>query len=180
MMMNQTIISMLKKSIFTLSILTLFAFTTNAQRIAYVDINEIMESIEEYQEAQEELDKIAATWREEIAGKYDQIKGKYNQYQAEQVLLSDDARKAKEDEIMKMEQDVRELQKQRFGPEGSLFQKRRELVQPIQEQVYGAIEDYAKERGFDFIFDKGGAAGIIFSNEEYDKTGDILKKLQRG
>lgn len=180
MMNNQTIIGMLKKSIFTLSLVAMFAMTADAQRIAYVDVTEILESIEEYQDAQAELDKVAATWRQEIAAKYDEIKGKYNQYQAEQVLLSDDARKAKEDEIMQMETDVRELQKQRFGPDGSLFQKRKELVQPIQEQVYGAIEDYAKERGFDFIFDKGGAAGIIFSNEEYDKTGDILKKLARG
>lgn len=180
MMINQTIVSMLKKSIFTLSLIAVVAFSANAQRIAYVDVTEILESIEEYQDAQKELDAVAATWRQEIAGKYDDIKGKYNQYQAEQVLLSDDARKNKEDEIMKMEQDVRELQKQYFGPEGSLFQKRKQLVQPIQEQVYGAIEDYAKERGFDFIFDKGGAAGIIFSNEEFDKTGDILKKLARG
>lgn len=179
-MNNQTIISLFKKSILTLSLIAIFAFNADAQRIAYVDINEILESIEEYQEAQAELDKVAADWRTEISTKYDEIKGKYNQYQAEQVLLSDDARKQKEDEIMKMEADVRELQKQRFGPEGSLFQKRKQLVQPIQEQVYSAIEDYAKERGFDFIFDKGGAAGIIFSNEEYDKTGDILKKLARG
>ena len=179
-MTNQTIISLLKKSIAALSLVAIFAISANAQRIAYVDINQILESIEEYQTAQNELDKQAATWRQEIAGKYDEIKGKYNQYQAEQVLLSDDARKQKEDEIVRMEKEVRELQKNRFGPEGQLFEKRKELVQPIQDQVYSAIEDYAKDRGYDFIFDKGGAAGIIFSNEEYDKTGDILKKLQRG
>lgn len=179
-MINQTISSLAKKVLPIFSLVLLLSFSMNAQRIAYVDVNQILESIEEYQDAQEELDKQAATWRQEIAGKYDEIKGKYNQYQAEQVLLSDDARKQKEDEIMKLERDVRELQKDRFGPEGALFQKRKELVQPIQDQVYSAIEDYAKNRGYDFIFDKGGAAGIIFSNEEYDKTGDILKKLQRG
>jgi len=165
-MTNRTIISLLKKSIAAFSLVAFFAFSMNAQRIAYVDVNQILESIEEYQEAQEELDKVAATWRQDIAQKYDEIKGKYNQYQAEQVLLSDDARKQKEDEIMKLERDVRELQKERFGPEGSLFDKRKELVEPIQDQVYTAIQDYAKDRGYDFIFDKGGAAGIIFSNEE--------------
>ena len=178
-MNNQTIISLLKKSIFTLSLVALFAMTADAQRIAYVDVTEILESIEEYQDAQAELDKVAATWRQEIAGKYDDIKGKYNQYQAEQVLLSDDARKAKEEEIMQMETNVRELQKQRFGPDGSLFQKRKELVQPIQEQVYGAIEDYAKERGFDFIFDKGGSAGLIFSKIDAEKTDEIIKRVSR-
>ena len=172
--------TVLKKSTLVFSLFLLLVSTTEAQRIAYVDVNQILESIEEYQEAQNELDKQAATWRQEIAGEYDNIKGKYNQYQAEQVLLSDDARKQKEDEIMEMERKVREKQKLYFGPEGKLFEKRKELVEPIQDQVYSAIQDYAQNRGYDFIFDKGGAAGIIFSNEEYDKTGDILKKLERG
>ncbi|RMF26364.1 MAG: OmpH family outer membrane protein [Bacteroidetes bacterium] len=150
-----------------------------AQRIAYVDVKAILESIKEYQEAQEELDKIAATWRQEIAQEYDKIKGMYNRYQAEQVLLSDEERRQREDQIMEEERRVRELQKQRFGPEGDLFKKRQELVQPIQDRVYSAIEEYAQERGYDFIFDVSGPAGIIFSNPEYDKTSDILKKLAR-
>lgn len=179
-MTQQNLSSMIRKTIFALSFLLVFGFSAFGQRIAYVSINQILESIEEYQEAQEELDKVAARWRQEIANKYDEIKGEYNRYQAEQVLLSDDARKQKEDKIMGMEKEVRQLQKERFGPEGALFQKRKELVQPIQDRVYSAIEEYAKDRGYDFIFDKGGAAGIIFSNEEYDKTGDILRKLQRG
>ncbi|MCR9286078.1 OmpH family outer membrane protein [Saprospiraceae bacterium] len=162
--------------------ITLFFFvavTANAQRIAYVDVNRILESITEYQGAQEELDKTAAKWRQDIAKEYDVIKGMYNRYQAEQVLLSDEARKAKEEEIMQKEKEVREIQKTKFGPEGALFQKRKELVQPIQDRVYGAIEEYAKDRGFDFIFDKSSASGMLFSNAEYDKTDDILRKLER-
>ena len=172
--------SILKQTLLVFALAVATVFTANAQRIAYVDVNQILNSIQEYQEAQDELDKIAATWRTEISEKYDEIKGKYNAYQAEQVLLSDDARKQKEEEILDLETKVRQMQKDRFGPEGLLFQKRKELVQPIQDQVYGAIEDYANDRGYDFIFDKSGSAGMIFSNEEYDKTGDILKKLQRG
>ena len=158
----------------------LLTFTSNAQRIAYVDVTRILESITEYQNAQDELDKTASRWRQDIAKEYDVIKGMYNRYQAEQVLLSDEARKQKEEEIMEKEKTVRELQKARFGPEGALFDKRKELVQPIQDRVYGAIEEYAKDRGFDFIFDKSSSTGMLYSNVEYDKTDDILRKLEKG
>jgi len=133
--------------------------------------------MKEYKTAQKQIDDLAAKWRREIAEEYDQIKGMYNRYQAEQVLLSDEVRRQKEEEIMKKEKEVRDMQKQKFGPEGALFQKRQELVEPIQEQVYAAIENYANDKGFDFIFDKGAASGMIFSNARYDKTDDILKEL---
>ncbi|MCB0553577.1 MAG: OmpH family outer membrane protein [Phaeodactylibacter sp.] len=162
----------------TLSLITMVAFTANAQRIAYVDVNTILESIDEYKSAQDELDKLASGWRQEIAQEYDKIKGMYNRYQAEQVLLSDDARRQREDEIMEKEKEVREMQKAKFGPEGDLFQRRQDLVRPLQEKVYSAIEEYANERGYDFIFDKSGATGMIFSNPQYDKTQDILDKLK--
>ena len=156
----------------------LMTFATQAQRVAYVDVNQILESIQEYQGAQEELDRLAAKWRQDIQKEYDVIKGMYNRYQSEQVLLSEEARRQREEEIVNKEKAVRDLQKSRFGPEGGLFQRRKELVQPIQDRVYGAIEAYAKERGYDFIFDKSGSAGMIFSNPEYDKTGDILNRLK--
>jgi len=170
---------MLKNSFFALLFIVAFAFKAEAQRIAYVDVKVILESIDEYQKAQDELDKVAATWRQEIAQEYDNIKGQYNRYQAEQVLMSDDARRKKEDEIMEMEKKVRELQKDKFGPDGALFQRRKELVQPIQDRVYAAIEDYASDRGYDFIFDKSSSAGMLFASPNYDKTSDVLDKLKR-
>ena len=72
---------------------------------------------------------------------------------------------------------MRELQKGKFGPEGALFKKRQEMVSPIQEKVFAAIESYASERGYDIIFDKGGATGLLFTNPEYDKTLDLKKRL---
>ncbi|MCB9282608.1 MAG: OmpH family outer membrane protein [Lewinellaceae bacterium] len=171
-----------KHAIKWLAVAALAVFSTSAiqaQRIAYVDVNLVLESIQEYQDAQKELDRIAAGWRQEIAQEYDVIKSMYNRYQAEQVLLSDEARKQKEDEIMNKEQSVREMQKEKFGPEGELFKKRQELVQPIQDKVYEAIEAYANDRGYDFIFDKGGAAGILFANPRYDVTSDVLERLKK-
>ncbi len=153
--------------------------TMQAQRIAIVDITKVLQEMPDYQSAQTELDNIAAEWRQQIALEYDQIKAMYNKYQAEQVLLSEDARKKKEDEIMEREKQVRDLQKEKFGADGALFRKRQDLVQPIQERVYAAIQTYAEDRGFDFIFDKGGSSGLIFSNAEYDKTDDIIRVVNK-
>ena len=168
----------MNKITFLLLFLAFGAFTQlSAQRIAIVDITRVLEEMPDYKTAQTELDALAADWRQDIALEYDQIKAMYNKYQAEQVLLTEDARKKKEDEIMEREKVVREMQREKFGPEGQLFRKRQDLVQPIQERVYAAIQDYAEERGFDFIFDKGGTGGLIFSNAEYDKTDDIIRLL---
>ena len=167
-------------------VLLFLAFTSlaslsslKAQRIAIVDITKVLEQLPDYKEAQKQLDDLAAQWRQEISIEYDQIKAMYNKYQAEQVLLTEDARKQRENEITEREKQAREMQREKFGPEGALFRKRQDLVQPIQERVYGAIKTYAEDRGFDFIFDKGGTGGLIFSNAEYDKTDDIIRALAK-
>ena len=151
--------------------------TGNAQKIAVVDINEVLSSLPEYKDAQDQLDKTAAQWRQEISLEFDKIKSMYNKFQAEQVLLSAEDKTLREDEIIKKEASVREMQKAKFGPEGALFQKRQEMVAPIQDKVFAAIESYAAEKGFDIIFDKGGATGLLFTNAEYDKTTDLKKRL---
>ena len=168
---------MIKRIVTSLLMVVLVTFTISAQRIAIVDINEVLGSFVDYQNAEKELDKFASEWRQDIAQEYDKIKALYNKYQAEQVLLNEEQKKEREDEIMEAEKMVREMQKNRFGPEGDLFVKRQELVSPIQDKVFAAIEDYASDRGYDLIFDKGGAAGLLFVTDEYDKTADIKKRL---
>jgi len=166
------------KHVITAFILTIGTMTQiQAQKIALVDINEVLSSLPDYDNAQKELDRISAEWRQQVSQEFDKIKSMYNKLQAEQVLLSAEDKVKKEDEIIKKETEVRELQKAKFGPEGELFKKRQEMVSPIQDKVFAAIENYAAERGFDIIFDKGGVTGLLFSNPEYDKTADIKKKL---
>ena len=166
------------KWIFAFLLTAAFSVTSQAQKFAYCDVDKILNSMADYQKAQTDLDNIAAKWRQDIAQEYDKIKGMYNKYQAEQVLLSEDARKQREEEITNKEKEVRELQKSKFGTDGALFQKRQELVKPIQEKVYAAIERYANEKGYEFIFDKG-TAGMIFSNLKWDVTDDIIKSLAK-
>ncbi|MEM1324865.1 MAG: OmpH family outer membrane protein [Bacteroidota bacterium] len=154
------------------------SFTTlSAQKIAVVDINVILESVNEYKQAQDQLDRIASQWRQEIAQDYDRIKSLYNKYQAEQVIMSESEKRKMEEQITQAETNVREAQRRKFGPEGELFKRRQELVEPIQDKVYRAIQSYADERGYDFIFDKSGSAGLIFNKADHDKTQDIIRRL---
>ncbi len=167
----------MKHVLFVLAFGLIASTTIDAQRIAYVDIAKVMDAVPEYKEAQQQLDQLAAKWKQEIQGEYNKIDDMYRKYQAEQVLFSESTRKQKEEEIVNKEKNVRDLQKKRFGPDGELFKKRQELVQPIQDRVYKAIESYATERGFDFVFDRSSGVSILFANPRYDKTEDVMKKL---
>ncbi len=165
---------------FSLFILGLaFAVPAQAQKLAIVDINQVLNTLPEYKQAQDNLDKMAQRWRSEIAQQQDAIKGMYSKYQAEQVLLNDDARKTREEEIVAKERDVRENQRAKFGPEGELFKKRQEMVKPIQDKIYAAIERFAADRGYDLILDKSSSAGIIFANSTYDKTQLIIEMVKK-
>jgi outer membrane protein len=166
----------MKKLLFSI-FLTSGALMLNAQRIAVVDIAAVLEGMADYKAAQAEIDKVAAQWQQEVAQEFDKIKSMYNKYQAEQVLLSEDAKRTREDQIIKKEEEVRELQKRRFGPEGDLFKRRQQMVTPIQDKVFGSLQAYAGEKGYDIILDKSSAAGILFVGPNFDKTDEVKKKL---
>jgi outer membrane protein len=166
----------MKKIVFSIFLIGVLGYA-NAQRIAVVDIAAVLEGMSDYKAAQAEIDKVAAQWQQEIAQEYDKIKSMYNKYQAEQVLLSEDAKKTREDQIIKKEEEVRELQKRRFGPDGDLFTRRQQMVTPIQDKVFGSLQAYAGEKGFDIVLDKSSAAGILFVGPTFDKTDEVKKRL---
>ena len=169
---------MISRISFCLIGMFLFSHSIFSQQVAVVDVSKVLENVEDYRDAQRELDNISAAWQQEIAEEYDKIRSLYNRYQAEQVLLSEDQRAEREEEIMEKEKRARELQRARFGPEGELFRKRQELVSPIQDRVFGVIQEYARSRGFDIIFDKSSEAGLIYVGENFDKTDDIIRRLR--
>lgn len=171
---------MMKRILLSAAAALVLTFSANAQKIAIVDINQVLGSVADYKKAQDDLDKISQKWRGEIAQQQDVIKGLYNRYQAEQVLLNETQRKQREEEIMNKEKEVREAQRIKFGSEGELFKRRQELVKPIQDKVYAAIERFATEKGYDLILDKSSSAGLIYANPTYDKTSqvvDLVKKM---
>lgn len=157
--------------------MSLLSFNTSAQKVAIIDVNDILENMEEYKTAQTELDKVAKLWRQNIVKEQDKIKSMYNEYEAEAVLMTEEMKKNKEDEIMGKEKEIRELQRGYFGPKGELFQKRQEMVQPIEDKVFTAITNYAEDKGIDVMLDKSSGPGVLFVSERYDKTEDIKKKL---
>lgn len=149
-----------------------------AQRFAYVDTKYILEKMPDYKSAQQKLDAQAEAWQKEIDDKNDLLKKMYTKYQAEEFLLSEDLKKQREDDIVKAENELKDLQKQRFGFNGDLFKKRQELVQPVQDKVFDAVQKVAQLRSYDFVFDKAsGGATMLFTNPQYDISEEVLKKL---
>lgn len=166
------------KHILLLAVFALAATQVNAQKVVYMDMTKVLESLPEYEQAQKQLEEVAETWRQEIADEYQQIEKMYADYQANEVLMSDEMRQQKQDEIIEKEKQVRDMQKAKFGPEGALFEKRQELVQPIQERVYDVVSDYAKDTRTDFILDQG-STNVIYANPDLDKTQEIIDRLQK-
>ncbi len=167
----------MKRIFLTLSLLLTFAFVSFAQKYAYVDTDYILNNIPEYTDAQDMLDDLASQWQKEIEAKFAEIDKLYKDYQAEAVLMPEDIKKQKENEIIDKEKQAKDLQKQRFGPDGDLHKKRLELVQPIQEKVYNAIEDIANTRNYAFIFDKAGGTTLLFASSKYDLSDDVLDEV---
>lgn len=164
----------MKKIISILAIVTLMGFSVKAQKIGYVDTDMILNSIPEYKAAQTEIDKLSVDWQKEIEAKYTEIDKLYKAYQADAILLTDDMKKKRENEIINKEKEVKELQKQRFGVDGELFKKRQELVKPLQDKIYNAVKAVAERGGLAIILDKAGQVSILFANPKYDKSDDVL------
>ncbi len=167
----------MKKILVLLFIVPLFAFQSNAQKFAFVDTEYILENMSEYRDAQDILDKLSLEWQKEIELKFAAIDKMYKDYQAEAVLLPEDIKKKRQDDIIAKEKEAKDLQKKRFGKDGDLFKKRKELVKPIQDKVAGAIEDIANAGGYAVIFDKSGSTTLLFANSKFDKSDDVLDKL---
>ena len=155
-----------------------FATTsTFAQKFAYVDTEYILSNIAEYTSAQQQLDQLSVQWQKEIESRYAQIDKLYKAYQAEQILLTEEMRKKREDEILNKEKEVKDFQKEKFGYQGDLFKKKQELVKPIQDKIYNAVKKYAEDHSYAFIFDKSGDLIMLFANARYDKSDEILKAM---
>lgn len=159
-------------------LLTLLAanFAT-AQKVAYVDTQFILDQMEEYKAAQQEVEGLSKKWQGELEEMYAAIEKMYRDYQAEEVLLSDDVKKQRQEAIFAAERKAKEYKKEKFGYDGELYKMQDEKVKPVQDKVYAAIETVAKERKLDIIFDKAGNSGILYTNAIFDRTDDVMKKL---
>ena len=151
--------------------------TSYGQKYVYVDTKYILEQIPEFTEAQEEINTISKTWQEEIRNRKTAIENKLQAFKAEEILLPEETKKNKLAEIDLLKGEVRSLQKQRFGVNGDLFQKRQELIQPIQEKVYKAIRKIAKDNNYSFVFDKANSSNILYAESKFDISDRVIRKM---
>jgi len=166
------------KKIFFLGIFLLsLTVAVQAQRYAVIETKYILEKMPDYTKAQQQLDDFAKEWQAEIDKLQAELDKMYTQYDAEKVMLSPELQQKREDQLFNKEKALRDLQRKRFGFEGDLFQKRQELVKPIQDKVYNAIQKLATQRGYDFILDKSEGITVIFADPKLDKSEDVLKEL---
>ncbi len=169
----------MKKKILALVIFVLaLGAYAKAQKSAYVDTEYILKHIPDYKSAQTQIEGLSKQYQKEVDEAFKAIDAMYKSYQADQVLLTDDMRKRRENEIIDKEKKAKELQRQKFGPEGDLFQTRNKLLKPIQEKVSTVIAEVAKSKYIDFVFDKSSESTmIIYSNANYDISNDVIIKL---
>ena len=166
----------MKKLFFVACILS-FGFFAHAQRYAIIDTKYILDKMPDYKLAQKNLDDVAANWQKEIDGLQQELDKMYKDYDAEQVMLTEDLRKKREDQLFVKEKNLRDLQRNRFGFEGDLFKRRQEFIKPIQDKVYNAVQKLAVQRGYDFILDKSEGITVIFADPKLEKSEDVLKEL---
>lgn len=167
----------MKKVLLIICALLLTTGAAMAQKYAVIDSEYILKKMSKYKTAQDQIDKFATQLQKEVDEAYKQVDDMYRTYQAEKMLLSDELKRKREDQIIAKEKDAKDLQRKHFGPDGTLFKKREELMKPIQDQLYNAIKDMATEGSYAVVFDSANNPSLIYINPRYDKSDDVLKRL---
>ena len=166
----------MKKIVFLL-VMAVAAITAHAQKYALVDMEYILKNVPAYERANEQLNQVSKKWQAEVEALNLEASTMYKNYQNEVVFLSQEQKKAKQEEIMDKEKEASDLKKKYFGPEGELFKKREALMTPIQEEIYNAVKEVSDLRGYSLVLDRASNSGIIFGSPKIDISNEILKKL---
>lgn len=167
----------MKKLLLMLMLSVAFTGISQAQKFAYVDSQYILRHMPEYAEAQGQLNQFSNEWEAEIEAKFEAVQRLKDAYQAEKVLLTEDMKQRRLQEIKQKEQEAREMQRQKFGVDGELFQKREQLIKPIQDKIYEALEEVASRSGYMVIFDKASQSNMLYTNPKYDITETVIKNM---
>lgn len=167
----------MKKTIFSLLLLAASVISAKAQKYCIIDSKYILEKIVDYRDAQTKLDQFSKGWQTEIDNRMQDVDKMYKSYQAERAMLSDEMRLKREEEITTKEKAAKDLQKKYFGYEGELFRKRQELIKPVQDKVYNAVQKMAANKAYEFVMDKAGGVTLFYADPKLDKSDEVLKIL---
>jgi outer membrane protein len=166
------------KNLLLLLLLTTGIFgSVQAQKFGYVDTKYILSHMPEYKQAQDEVNKLSTQWQKDVETKYESIEKMEKAYQAEKILLTDEMRKKREADIEIKRTEAKEMQKKKFGVDGELFKKREELIKPIQDRIYEAIQQVAEQKSLMVIFDKANHSNLLYTNPKSDLSDQVLKKM---
>lgn len=165
------------KKAFLLLFLVFGTTIVNSQKLAYIDSDYILENVPEYEEAKAKLDNLAERWLSDIDAQYEMLNTKKENFAREEVLLPAEEKEKRKEEIEKLETEVLELQKMRFGVEGDYFQKRQELIKPIQDQVYDAMQKVASQKNLAFVFDKANQSNLVYADSKNDISDEVLEEM---
>jgi outer membrane protein len=168
----------MKRYIFLTLLLFIPAVSFAQLKIGYVDSDTIMKNLPDAQDAQQKLDALIQEWQTELTKLEGDWKKKYDDYEKRKLIMTDQTRSELEQELVKLEQQIGEFREKKFGTNGELFQKQDELMKPVQNRVFIAIEEVANEEDFDFVFDRSGDVMLLFAKEEHDITARVLEKLK--
>lgn len=168
----------MNKLFFTLVFTSLVGFfSVNAQSFAFIDSEYILQSVPEYSEAKEKLDKLAENWTKELEERFAIIKTKKDNFNKEEILLPSEEKEKRKTEIEKLEKETIDLQTQRFGLNGDYFMKRQELIKPIQDRIYTSMKKVAKADGYTFVFDKSNQSNLIYADKDADISNRVLEEM---
>ncbi len=167
----------MKKIFYIILISLFFVNNTFSQKFAYIDSDYILNKIPEFKQAQDKLDALSAEWQKEIEKKFTDVENMYKSYQQEQILLTKPMKNKREEAIMRAEKEAKDLQRKYFSPQGELNLKRQELVKPIQDKIYDAVQQLASNNKYAVIFDSSSDLIMLYSNPNLDKSDKILEIL---
>ncbi len=173
----ELIVLMPMKKIMMVALFAIVAMTANAQKFALIDMEYILKNVPAYERANEQLNQVSKKWQAEVEALNTEAQTMYKNYQNEVVFLSQEQKKAKQEEIMLKEKEASELKKKYFGPEGELFKKREALMTPIQDEIYNAVKDISELHGYSMVLDRSTDSGIIYGSPKIDISNEVLKKL---
>lgn len=166
----------MKKILFT-ALFAIMAITASAQKFALMDMEYVLKNIPAYERANEQLNQVSKKWQAEVEALNTEASTMYKNYQNEMVFLSQEQKKAKQEEIMKKEKEASDLKRKYFGPDGELFKKRESLMSPIQEEIYNAVKEVSELRGYSLVIDRASDTGIIYGSPKIDISNEVLQKL---
>ena len=170
------------KVLFLLAVISLMSFNANAQRgvrIGYIDTEYILQNVPEYQEATTQLDKKVLQWKTDIEKRLNEIEQKKKELDNESVLLTRELYDERFEDISFEEAEILDYQQKRFGPNGDLMIQKRQLIEPIQDQIFAAVQEIAETKKYDFVFDKSADVVMLYSAERYDMSEQVLKTITR-